>query len=772
MGRKEQNVTKRNGKREPYDVAKIQRQIEYACDGIPNVSQSLIELRMDLELYDGIKTSDIDELAVRAAVNLILSEEGHTNYQYVAGRLASYALRKEVYGQYEVPSLYGIVKNNVAKGLYTSELLEWYSEDDWNLIETFVDHTKDEKLSHAAVQQLIDKYLVRNRSTKEYVETPQIRYIVAAATAMHAEPVKLRMKRINEYYKQASNGEFTLPTPVLAGLGTPTKQFSSCVLLRSDDTLDSIFATGEMVAKYSAKRAGIGLEIGRLRPAGAPIRGGEIAHTGLTLFIKKWFSDMRSCSQGGIRNSSATLTYPIWHYEFEELIVLKNNQGTEENRVRHFDYSVVTCKYLWNRFRNKEMMTFFDPNEVPDLYEAYYRDQVEFVRLYEKYEKQDGLRKRQLNAADAFGAFLTERSDTGRIFEVYIDNVIDQGPVDSKTWPIYQSNLCQEILLPTRPFQRLEDEEGRIALCTLGSIVMGKFKKPQDMRGACRTLVRSLDNLLSYQIFLSPQAANANEDFRPLGIGITDLAHWHAQRGYTYGQPEALAEFAKWMEHIHYYCIEASIELAEERGPCKEWKNTSYAQGILPIDKRSPHLDEVHKIELTLDFDALRERVKVSGIRNGLLQATAPVESSSVVVDSSNGMALPKALISTKESKGSSLVQVVPEYEKLKERYEPLLMWNQRDCVGYLMTAALNQAFTDQSLSTDTFYNPAFFEGNKIPATLVAKNIMNYHRWGGKTLYYSLMNKRGSKDGLEEVKVETVVEEVVADGEDCPACTL
>lgn len=770
MGRREYNVLKRNGKREPYDVAKIQRQIEYACEGISHVSQSMIELSMDLELFDGIKTSDIDTIAIRAAVNLILSEGGHTNYQYVAGRLASYALRKEVYGQYEVPSLYSIIKKNIEKNLYTPELLEWYTEDEWNLIETFVVHNKDENLSYAAVQQLIDKYLVRNRSTGEYVETPQIRYIIAAATAMHAEPLKYRMKRVNEYYKQASNGEFTLPTPVLAGLGTPTKQFSSCVLLRSDDTLDSIFATGEMVAKYSAKRAGIGLEIGRLRPSGAPIRGGEIAHTGLTLFIKKWFSDMRSCSQGGIRNSSATLTYPIWHYEFEDLIVLKNNQGTEENRVRHFDYSVVTCKYLWNRFRNQEIMTFFDPNEVPDLYEAYYRDQKEFVRLYEKYEKQDGLRKRQLNAADAFGAFLTERSDTGRIFEVYIDNVIDQGPLDSNIWPIYQSNLCQEILLPTVPFQRLEDESGRISLCTLGSIVLGKFKKPQEMRSACRTLVRSLDNLLTYQEFLSVQASEANNDFRPLGIGITDLAHWHAQRGYEYGQPEALAELAVWMEHIHFYCLEASIELAEERGPCKEWKNTSYAQGILPIDKRSPYLDEVHKIELTLDFESLRQRAKVSGIRNGLLQATAPVESSSVVVDSTNGMALPKALISTKESKGSSLVQVVPEYEKLKDRYEPLLMWNQRDCIGYLNTAALLQAYHDQSLSTDTFYNPAFFPENKVPRTLVAKNIMLFHRRGGKSLYYSLMNKRGSKDGLEEVKASD--EGVGVANAECISCTL
>jgi len=347
---------------------------------------------------------------------------------------------------------------------------------------------------------------------------------------------------------------------------------------------------------------------------------------------------MRSCSQGGIRNSSATLTYPIWHYEFEELIVLKNNQGTEENRVRHFDYSVVTNAYLWNRFKKKQPMTFFDPNEVPDLYEAYYRDQEEFARLYEKYEKQEGLRKRVLNAADAFGAFLTERTDTGRMYHVFMDNVINQGPIKAHLFPIYQSNLCQENLLPTAPFQRLEDDKGRIALCTLGSLVLGKFKKPTDMRDACRTLVRSLDNLLSYQQYLSVQASEANEDFRPLGIGITDLAHWHAQRKLKYGSPEALAELSVWMEHINYYCMEASIELAEERGPCREWKSTYYADGILPVDRRNRNLDEFFKVELTLDWQKLRDKVKVVGIRNAILNATAPVESSSDVVDATNGM--------------------------------------------------------------------------------------------------------------------------------------
>ena len=436
-------VTKRDGSREDWNLAKIQRQIAYACDGIDHVSQSLIELNMNLEIYDGISTADIDMIVVRAAVKLIYSSEGHTNYQYVAGRLLNSSLRKEIYNQFEPFALYDIVVRNVEAGMYTPELLEWYTKEEWDLMDSIIDHTKDEYMSHAALSQLMDKYLVRNKATKVRYETPQVRYIVASAVLFHAEEAKTRMKSVSDFYKKASSGEFTMATPVLAGLGTQTKQFSSCVLIKSDDTLDSIFAAGEMMAKYASKRAGIGLEVGRIRRQGAPIRNGEVAHTGLVPFIKKWFADLRSCSQGGIRNASATITFPIWHYDFEDLVVLKNNQGTEETRARHLDYSVVTNKYLWRRFKAKQDMTFFDPNEVPDLYEAYYRDQEEWVRLYEKYEKDDTKTKKVMNAADVFRmGLLKERSDTGRIYIVFIDNVIQQGPVDSKKHPIYQSNLC------------------------------------------------------------------------------------------------------------------------------------------------------------------------------------------------------------------------------------------------------------------------------------------------------------------------------------------
>ena len=457
-------VIKRDGSREQLTIEKWQTQVAKVCKGIADVSQSMIEIKSQPHFYDGSTTREIDEITLRAIVDLIDVEAnpdvGHTNYQYVAGKQRLTMLRKDVYGQYDPPHLYEIVKKNVELGFYTPELLEWYSEDDWNKMEDIIDHEKDELYSYAAIEQLIEKYLVKNRSTKEIYETPQVRYMIAAATVFHREePNSARMKYIKEYYNAASDGLFTLATPVLAGLGTPTKQFSSCVLIRSDDDLDSIFASGEMMAKYASKRAGIGLEIGRLRPLGSPIRGGEIMHTGMIPFLKKWFGDLRSCSQGGIRNASATVFYPIWHHQFDDLIVLKNNQGTEETRVRFMDYGVVLSAFFWRRFKNKENITFFDPNEVPDLYKAFYNNITLFEELYVKYEKRKDLRKKVMSAEEVFkGGILKERTDTGRIYLVFIDNVQKQGPFDTAIHPIYQSNLCCEILLPTRPFKRLDTE--------------------------------------------------------------------------------------------------------------------------------------------------------------------------------------------------------------------------------------------------------------------------------------------------------------------------
>jgi ribonucleoside-diphosphate reductase alpha chain len=773
------HVIKRSGERVPLDISKIQRQVQYGCRGIDGVSPSMIEIRAQIQFHDGISTNTIDELLLKAMVDLIDESENNdinnVNYQYVAGRQRVSMLRKEVYGDYTPPRLYEIVKSNVELGMYTPELLKWYTEAEWDIIDLFVDHAKDENYTYAAIAQLCEKYLVQNRATGRIYETPQVRYAVAAATAFHAEPTEKRLKYVKEYYECASDGHFTLATPVLAGLGTTTKQFSSCVLITSDDTLDSIFAAGEMMAKYASKRAGIGLEIGRIRPLGAPIRNGEIKHTGMIPFLKKWFADLRSCSQGGIRNASCTVTFPIWHAQFEDLIVLKNNQGTEETRVRQMDYSVVINRMFWRRYKNGENITLFDPHQVPDLYEAFYRDTAEFERLYARYERDSSLKKKVLSAEEIFkNGILKERTDTGRIYMVNIDNVIAQGSFDCKTDPVYQSNLCQEILLPTRPFQRLEDEAGRIALCTLGSINWGAFRNPQDMRKACRVLVRSLSNLLNYQDFLSVQSKLANQDFEPLGVGITNLAYWHARRSYRYGDAPALADVKRWMEHQAYYLTEASVELAEERGACERSQYTWYGRGVFPWERRAEGVNELTDFTPSIDWEPLRERMKRSGIRNATLMAIAPVESSSVVLNSTNGIEMPMELISVKESKAGSFVQVVPDYKRLKNRYQ--LMWEQTDCVEYLKTAAVLAAYVDQSISTNTFYNPAHYEGGKVPATTVARNLMLGIHWGLKTYYYSLINKVGAKAALTDKAQDNVItfnppiEEL--DEENCEACKL
>jgi ribonucleoside-diphosphate reductase alpha chain len=771
-------VVKRNGHRVPLDIAKIQRQVAHGCRGIDGVSPSMIEIKAQIELHDGMTTQTIDELLLKAMVNLIDETENpeinNVNYQYVAGRQRVSMLRKEVYGAYDPPPLYEIVQKNIKSGMYTSELLDWYTEDEWKIIDLFLDHDKDEGYTFAAIAQLAEKYLVQNRATGQIYETPQVRYAIAAATAFHSEPKETRLKLVKEYYECASDGHFTLATPVLAGLGTTTKQFSSCVLISSDDTLDSIFAAGEMMAKYASKRAGIGLEIGRIRPLGAPIRNGEIKHTGMIPFLKKWFADLRSCSQGGIRNASCTVTFPVWHAQFEDLIVLKNNQGTDETRVRQMDYSVVVNAMFWNRYKRGETMSLFDPAEVPDLYEAYYRNSAEFEKLYLQYEQDKTKKKKVVSADEIFkNGILKERTDTGRIYLVNIDNVINQGPFDTTVDPIYQSNLCQEILLPTRPFQRIEDPEGRIALCTLGSINWGAFRNPQEMRKACRVLVRSLSNLLNYQDFLSIQSKLANTDFEPLGVGITNLAYWHARKSFKYGTPEALAEVKRWMEHQAYYLTEASVELAQERGPCGRSQYTYYGKGVFPWERRKEGVNELTDFTPSMDWEPLRERMKKYGIRNATLMAVAPVESSSVVLNSTNGIEMPMEMISVKESKAGSFVQVVPEYKRLKNRYQ--LMWDQKDCVDYLKTSAVLAVYIDQSLSTNTFYNPANYSGGKVPATLIAKNLMLAYRWGLKTIYYSLINKVGAKADMTNTSSAITLSPVTVYetlDDDCEACKL
>lgn len=773
-------VIKRDGSKVPFQIEKWQAQIAKVCEGVADVSPSMIEIAAQAHFYNGMTTRELDQIALRSMVNLIDEEEnpdvGNTNYQYVAGKQRISMLRKDVFGSYEIPHIYEVIKTNVKLGLYTQDLLSWYTEQEWDELNKTIEHDKDESLSYAAVEQLVEKYLVRNRATGKIVETPQIRYMIAAAVAFHAE-TKDRLKWVKDFYHAASDGLFTLATPVLAGLGTKTKQFSSCVLLRSDDTLKSIFATGQVMADYASKRAGIGLEMGRMRPLGAAIRGGEVMHTGIIPFMKKWFGDLRSCSQGGIRNASATVNMPIWHLQFDDFIVLKNNQGTEETRVRHLDYCVVMSAFFWRRFKQKGVITFFDPNQVPDLYEAYYKDSALFEKLYVEYEKRKDLTTKVESAEKVISTIMKERADTGRYYILNIDNVANQGPYDSNVHPVYQTNLCTEIMLHTRPFQTVEDENGRIALCTLASMNWGKFRHPDEMRRPARLIHRALHNLLQYQDFLSVQSREHNKEFEPLGIGITNLAYWHAKRKLKYGEPEALAEVKRWMEHQAFYLTEMNVQLAKEKGPCTESHNTWYGKGVFPWERRAKGVNELTDFTPSeeLAWEPLRGDMVKYGVRNSTTMAIAPVESSSVVIDSTNGVNLLKQGIVVKESKAGLVPQVAPEYKKYKKNYE--LLFDQKDCAPYIKTVAVLQAYVDQGISSDTFYSPKHFPDGKIPLTLVTKNLMNAHRWGLKSHYYHLVEKDGTTAHIDKDKqeqnVSTADMAVEAAGDDyCESCVL
>lgn len=768
------NVIKRDGSRVPFDLSKWQAQIAKVCEGVADVSPSMIEIAAQAHFRDDMSTSELDMIALKSMVNLIDEEEhpdvGNVNYQMVAGKQRITMLRKDVFGQYAPPHLYEVVKANVDHKLYTPDLLEWYTEEEWNELEKHIDHEKDEELPYAAVEQLISKYLIRNRASDLMVETPQIRYMVAAATMFHAEK-KDRMKWVRDFYNASSDGHFTLATPVLAGLGTKTKQFSSCVLLKTDDSLKSIFATGEVMADYASKRAGIGLEIGRMRPLGASIRDGEVMHTGIIPFLKKWFGDLRSCSQGGVRNASATVNLPIWHYQFDDFIVLKNNKGTEESRVRQLDYCVVINALFWRRFKNKGVITFFDPNQVPDLYEAFYADSKKFEDLYTKYEKRKDLRTKTVDAEVVIRDWLlTERVETGRIYLLNIDNVQNQGPFDTSIHPIYQTNLCTEIMQHTRSFQRVEDPEGRIALCTLGSINWGAFRNPEEIRRAARLLLRGLHNLLQYQDFLSIHSELHNKEFEPIGIGVTNLAYWHAKRKLKYGEADALAEVKKWIEHQNFYLIEMSVQLAKEKGACTQSANTWYGRGVFPWERRAPGVNELTDFTPCeeLNWEGLREKMIKYGVRNATTSAIAPVESSSVVITSTNGVNLLKELIVTKRSKAGDFVQVAPEYKKLKPHYQ--LLWAQPDCLPYIKTVAVLQVHVDQGISADTFYSPRYFPDGKVPITLIAKNHMLAHKYGVKSFYYHLVEKEAA---MEAMKTDhSLPEPIIEEEEYCESCVL
>jgi ribonucleoside-diphosphate reductase alpha chain len=621
-------VQKRDGSKEPLDIDKIHRQVMWATEGLSGVSASEVEIRSQLQFYNGIKTCDIQETLIKAAADLIDLES--PNYQYVAARLVNHHLRKEAYGDFTVPNLLDHVKRVVELGFYTSELLEWYDENEYTVLETYIDHSRDFLFTFAGMEQWRGKYLVKNRVTNQIFETPQMAYMLIAATLFHDYPRNTRLKWVKDYYDAISQFDISLPTPIMAGVRTPQKQFSSCVLIESDDSLDSISSSSHAIIRYVSRKAGIGLNVGRIRAKGSPVRKGDASHTGIVPFIKLFQSAVHSTSQGGVRGGSCTSFLQWWHLEFEDLVVLKNNKGVEDNRARHLDYCVQFNRLAYERLLRGQDISLFSPSDVPGLYDAFFADQDKFKELYEKYEADPKIRKKSMKAVDLFTMFMQERKNTGRIYFMNVDHANTHGAFIESKAPIRQSNLCCEITLPTLPLQSIEDDNPAIALCTLSAINWGRIREPKDFERPCRLAVRALDALLDYQEYPLNSAQNHTNLYRPLGIGIVNLAYWIAKMGFKYQDDSALETLDEYAEAWSYYMIKASVDLAKERGACKGIDNTKYALGIVPMDTRKAEVDDLVSYKERLPWAQLREDLKKYGIRNSTLLAVMPCECQSL----------------------------------------------------------------------------------------------------------------------------------------------
>ena len=754
------HVTKRDGTVQTFDLDKIHKVLEWATKDISNVSQSEIELRSNIQLYDKIPAYDIHELLIKSASELI---SDHTpNYQFVAARLISYKLRKEVYGQFDPLPLLTVVKKNIDLGVYDSAILSYYTDEELKELDSYIKHARDDSFTYAGMEQFRGKYLVQDRRTKQCYETPQILYMMVAAT-LFAKETKNRIAWVKHYYDAISQFYISLPTPIMAGVRTPTRQFSSCVLIESGDSLDSINATSTSIVKYISKKAGIGIGAGSIRAAGARVGDGSVVHTGLIPFLKYFQSAVKSCSQGGVRGGAATVYLPVWHYEFEDLVVLKNNKGTEENRVRHMDYAFQFNKLMYERLISGGDITLFDPNDVPGLYEAFFADQDKFKELYEKYERAYSIRKKTLPALEVFQSILTERKDTGRIYIMNVDHANDHGAFDTKKAPIRMSNLCCEIDLPTKPLESYDDENGEISLCTLSAINWGLIDDTKDFEKYCTLSVRALDNLLDYQEYPIKAAENATMNRRPLGVGIINLAYFLAKRGLKYNE-EAFDLIDEYAEAWSYYLIKASMEIAEEKGACLLSDDTKYASGKLPNDTYKGAVDNLVKRKSTLPWDSLRSALIKHGIRNSTLMALMPAETSAQISNSTNGIEPPRALVSYKQSKDGVMAQVVPGYHHLKNKYD--LLWDQKSPEGYLKICAILQKYIDQGISVNTSYNPEHFEDNKVPMSLMIKDLVMAYQFGLKQLYYF-----NTHDQSDDMKDEPLALSDV-DDEDCESCKI
>lgn len=760
-------VTKRDGRKEPLDINKLHKVVQWACEDIAGVSESEIEIKTQMQFYNGMKTSDIQETLIKACAELI--SEDTPNYQYVAGRLVNYALRKQVYNNIEPPRLYDHVCRVVEAGFYDDQLLDWYTEEEFDKLDKWIDHDRDFTIAYAGMEQLRGKYLVRNRETKTYYETPQMANMLIAASLFHKYPKDERLRWVVDLYDAISEFDVSLPTPIMAGVRTPKRQFSSCVLIEVGDSLDSIIAATGATVKYVANRAGIGLGMGALRGLDVAIRGGDAIHTGNIAFYKLLVAALKSCSQGGVRGGSGTIYHPIWHSEIESLLVLKNNKGSEDNRIRHVDYGVQFNRLMYERLIEDGDITLFSPKTVPGLFEAFYRDQDEFRRIYTEAEKNPLYKKQVVKARDLFTLFMQERKDTGRIYLMNVDNVNDHGAFIADAAPIKQSNLCAEISLPTVPLDDLHDEKGEIALCTLAAQNWGRVRRKEDFERGARLLVRALDELLDFQDYPVVAAHLATMDRRPLGIGIINFAYFLAKNGITYQDvtQEQLAFIDEYAEAWSYYLIRASIELAREKGACPKSHETKYGHGILPVDTYSKAVDELTgPFKPKMNWEEIRSLLKDFGIRNSTLMAGMPAETSAQVSNSTNGVEPPRALVSVKGSKDGHLKQVVPEVRKLKNKYD--LLWDQKSPLGYLKIMAVLQKYIDQCISVNTSYNPKHYPDNKLPMSMLLEHMLLHYRWGGKTFYYFNTN-----DDAGEIEDDTpLAQNDNFEEEDCDSCKI
>ena len=738
-------VTKRDGRLEPIELDKIHKVIEWAAHGLDNVSVSQVELKSHIQFYEGIKTRDIHETIIKSAADLI--SETTPDYQYLAARLAIFHLRKIAYNKFTPPHLFDHVQKLTDAGKYDQHILADYSRAEFDELEEYLDHWRDMNLAYAAVEQMAGKYLVQDRVSKTVFESPQFLYMLVGMCLFASYDKSERLDYVKRFYDATSQFKISLPTPIMSGVRTPSRQFSSCVLIECGDNLDSINATTSAIVRYVSQRAGIGINAGRIRALGSPIRGGEAQHTGCVPFYKLFQTAVKCCSQGGVRGGAATLFYPLWHLEVESLLVLKNNRGVEDNRVRHMDYGVQLNKTMYTRLIKGQDISLFSPSDVPGLYDAFFEDQDKFEELYTKYEQDKSIRSRQIPATELFSLMMQERASTGRIYIQNVDHCNTHSPFDPSVAPIRQSNLCMEIALPTKPLDNINDEAGEIALCTLSAVNLGKVENVSDIEEPAELIVRALDALLDYQDYPVKAAENGSMRRRTLGVGVINYAYYLAKNGVRYSDDSALGLTHQTFEALQFYLLKASNKLAKEQGACPAFNETTYSQGILPIDTYKKDLDKICQEPLHLDWETLRTEITTHGLRNSTLTALMPSETSSQIANATNGIEPPRGLVSIKASKDGILKQVVPEIDKLRNQYE--LLWQMPNNDGYLKLVAIMQKFVDQSISANTNYDPTRFDGQRVPMKVLLKDLLTAYKLGVKTLYY-----HNTRDGANDAQAD------------------